>query len=438
MTAANPVRQVFLSYCHSDAAVADRVENALQGYQLAIQRDVRDARDYTSIKDFMRRIKSADFVILLVSDAYLKSQSCMFEILELLRNDDFKERILPIVITTGGVHIYSKSAIPNYVGYWTQQYDELRRLGEPLKPEESIEFNANLRTISAIRSSVGQFIDAVQDLKSPSLTDLEQCHFQPIVAKIDPERSAADHVLFGQCLPLLSEADRPYARDLHDTGTPSAWREWVTGKIVPKDSADFASTRMMWLARMLDEHGIGSPFARSVLKSTAAVFVHEWRPLAAQTTRSRYGAIDQLAENALQRLIGGMKILATAYNASFNMDVFFAAFWWLDKADQVAAFDVFAEGSSTEMGDWFLQKLMPESMERCRHKELSVLAKVIGTMGGITGEVIRARDLLIARYKSGFSYDPEYNDYEEGQKRAVIEALTAIGDELSKAALRSS
>lgn len=47
----------------------------------------------SNIVEFMKEIKQVDFVITLISDSYLKSKNCMFEVFQLISNDNYKDRI---------------------------------------------------------------------------------------------------------------------------------------------------------------------------------------------------------------------------------------------------------------------------------------------------------------------------------------------------------
>ena len=78
---------VFLSYCQKDSDVADLVEEKFQPIvdgKVKISRDIRDVKYHESFKNFMQSIETHDFVIMLISDHYLKSRNCMFEVMEVV------------------------------------------------------------------------------------------------------------------------------------------------------------------------------------------------------------------------------------------------------------------------------------------------------------------------------------------------------------------
>lgn len=85
MSTTNP--QIFLSYCWNDSNTADEIYNQLTiDSQITLHRDKLDIRHWGSIKEYMQSIPDMDYTILLISDAYLKSSNCMYEVLEVMRD----------------------------------------------------------------------------------------------------------------------------------------------------------------------------------------------------------------------------------------------------------------------------------------------------------------------------------------------------------------
>ena len=63
----------------------------------------------------MQTIRDNDFAVLLISDAYLKSANCMYEVLEIMKEQKFRTRIFPAIIDSA---IYSTDKQIEYVQYW--------------------------------------------------------------------------------------------------------------------------------------------------------------------------------------------------------------------------------------------------------------------------------------------------------------------------------
>ena len=95
---------IFISYSWANTDLADHIDKAFQPTGLIIKRDVREIGYKGSIKDYMQQVRSTDFVLLIISDSFLKSLNAMFEVLELLKDSNFKDKILPIIVDHTKIH----------------------------------------------------------------------------------------------------------------------------------------------------------------------------------------------------------------------------------------------------------------------------------------------------------------------------------------------
>ena len=79
-------------------AIADKVEKSFKDNGIRLVRDKTDLPIREKISKFMEQIGAAKGVVVILSDAYLKSKYCMFELLEIYANENFEKRIFPIVL----------------------------------------------------------------------------------------------------------------------------------------------------------------------------------------------------------------------------------------------------------------------------------------------------------------------------------------------------
>jgi len=121
---------VFISYAwgeetHVREAIVNQLDQSLQKRGLKIIRDKRDLGYKGMIRQFMERIGEGSCVIVVISDKYLKSKNCMYELVEIAENKDFVNRIFPIVLSDA--KIYDALDRINYKKYWQQKKEELNR-----------------------------------------------------------------------------------------------------------------------------------------------------------------------------------------------------------------------------------------------------------------------------------------------------------------------
>jgi internalin A len=93
-------REAFVSYAWGGASekLVDLLEQALKEEGINIVRDKRNLPYKGIIKEFMERLGRSQCIVVVISDKYLKSKNCMFELMEIFRNGQLHDRIFPIIL----------------------------------------------------------------------------------------------------------------------------------------------------------------------------------------------------------------------------------------------------------------------------------------------------------------------------------------------------
>ncbi|HEU4901967.1 MAG TPA: toll/interleukin-1 receptor domain-containing protein [Flavisolibacter sp.] len=117
--------EIFISYAWGgeSEAIVDSLYATLTAKGYNVIRDKIALGYKGNIKKFMETIGRGKCVIVVMSDKYLKSENCMFEMLELQKNNQVYERIFPIVLSDA--NIYDELARLNYFSYWSAKTKEL-------------------------------------------------------------------------------------------------------------------------------------------------------------------------------------------------------------------------------------------------------------------------------------------------------------------------
>jgi hypothetical protein len=119
--------KIYISYAWQGESeiIAQQIEKTLKEKGLTIIRDKNSGLPYKGlITEFMDLLGQAECIILIISDKYLKSKSCMYELLEIYKNGNFTDRIFPILIEAE-VQINIPSNRLNYINYWKQKHQDL-------------------------------------------------------------------------------------------------------------------------------------------------------------------------------------------------------------------------------------------------------------------------------------------------------------------------
>ena len=181
-------KTVFLSYCQKDKDIADCIDEKmgklLEG-TATLSRDIRDVEYHESFKKFMQSIEKHDYVISIISDNYLKSRNCMYEMLEVVKDSKFSQRLLFIVLTNEdakyykiapvqniGADVYSVSGQAKYSKFWSQMDKELdseiEEIGNSIYAINQIKEE---KIIQKILLDLPDFLEFVRENKGLSLTE---------------------------------------------------------------------------------------------------------------------------------------------------------------------------------------------------------------------------------------------------------------------------
>jgi len=157
-------QSVFISYNHIQSEQADEVEVSLSEY-VAIIRDKNAVLDGESFSEFMKRIRHEDFAVLLISDEYLRSINCMYEVSQLVKDEGWSKRVR-FFIFDNAASIYDPRKQPEYFKYWEQYRAELEKDLNETPPQSQEGLIKEYVKVAEIQSSIGQFLSIVRDTKN--------------------------------------------------------------------------------------------------------------------------------------------------------------------------------------------------------------------------------------------------------------------------------
>lgn len=199
LTAENKMVTIFLSYCQKDADVAECLEKTMTPHiqdKAKLSRDIRDVEYHESFKQFMQSIEKHDYVITLISDNYLKSRNCMYEMLEVVKDSNFSEKLLFIVLENDdvkyyknaptesiGADVYSASGQAKYSKYWSsvdKKLDmEIEEIGNPMYAIAQIK---EKRIVQKILLDLPEFLEFIRDNKGISLSEHIERSFEDMIS----------------------------------------------------------------------------------------------------------------------------------------------------------------------------------------------------------------------------------------------------------------
>lgn len=164
--------EIFLSYSWNDTKIADNIDNLLKKHGIVFNRDKNDIDTWGSIRKYMSSIRKTDYALIIISESYLKSVNCMYEILELMKENEYKERILTVILNS---EIYNPERKADYIKYWENKYKKLEKKIRTIKNIENItDLTSDLKRYRQISLSIGEFLALITDLNNPKIEDIEK------------------------------------------------------------------------------------------------------------------------------------------------------------------------------------------------------------------------------------------------------------------------
>jgi TIR domain. len=198
-------KRIFISYSWTNKDIADIIDEDFSKLGYPLTRDERDIRYKDSIKEFMQQIGKHDFVIMLISDSYLKSENCMYEVMEVIRDREYKKKILMIVLADEdkkfyknyeklmaeepafnalkvGAEIYSSSGRIGYTEYWetceNEMIEQIARIQNDINKIQPLKEQKRINNIS---NNISDFLDGLRDWKAVSLQSLKETNYAEII-----------------------------------------------------------------------------------------------------------------------------------------------------------------------------------------------------------------------------------------------------------------
>ncbi len=156
----------------SNAGVVDQFCEALKSAGVPFRRDLRELKLGADIRCFMQSIGAADFLCVFLSDNYLRSKNCMYELLVAWQRsrddaDDFRRRV-KVWIMPGMSPIHQVGTRISWLEHWKNEFREVEPdLKEHAASRLSTDTIAEIRRIGEIADNVEAILAFVANTLSP-------------------------------------------------------------------------------------------------------------------------------------------------------------------------------------------------------------------------------------------------------------------------------
>ena len=119
----NLLSTVFVSYNWVSDDYVNDLCRELTG-KAAVKRDKQEIGVWGSISTFMKSIRQQDLVVMVITDEYLKSDNCMYEVVQLMKDADWADKVC-FVVMENARKIYHPEGRLEYVKFWLDRHQSL-------------------------------------------------------------------------------------------------------------------------------------------------------------------------------------------------------------------------------------------------------------------------------------------------------------------------
>ena len=145
--------------------------------------DRKDLGYRQSITSFMHELGRADAIILVVSNKYLHSEYCMFELLQIYENKNIIQRIFPVVLDE--VSIAKSTERLDLVKYWEKETESLEAKIRELKNLSYIEgITDDLNLYQKIRNNIANLTKILKDINTLNIKLHKDHDYQQLIESI--------------------------------------------------------------------------------------------------------------------------------------------------------------------------------------------------------------------------------------------------------------
>ncbi|MEH2254427.1 COR domain-containing protein, partial [Nostoc sp.] len=159
-------QEIFISYAWGGESeqFVNQLDETLQAKGIKIIRDKRDLGYKGLIKAFMERIGRGKCAIAVISDKYLKSPNCMFELVQIAKNREFYNQIFPIVLADA--QIYKPVARLKYIRHWEEQIKDLDEAMKGVSAANLQGFREEIDQYTEIRNTIAELTNLLKDMNT--------------------------------------------------------------------------------------------------------------------------------------------------------------------------------------------------------------------------------------------------------------------------------
>ena len=239
--------QVYISYAWGGESerIVNELDSDLQTKGIMVVRDKRDLGFKGMIRDFMQQIGRGHAIIVVISDKYLKSPNCMFELVEIARNKDLYDRVFPIVL--GDADIYNPVNRIKYIKHWEEKLKELDEAMRSVSSANLQGMRDEIDSYDEIRDNISNLTFFLKDMNTLTPEMHENSNFASLINALEKRLAEARDELLAAIspapVPFKPAASTPASAPAASAASFDAYLKEVTNRLVREDYQELRGER---------------------------------------------------------------------------------------------------------------------------------------------------------------------------------------------------
>lgn len=191
--------EVFISYAwlktteakNDYTDIADVIAKKLKKH-FKVVIDKKDINYKGNIREFEKRLGKGTKIIIVISDKFLRSKHCMYEVSKIVEKGNVYDRIFPVVLQDAD--IYHSKGILKYVKHWD---DEIESLNRELKKAKSLSnltpIHKEIDEYTRFREIIADFIHLLNEMNTLSPSVHQDGNFKDLINALYGKKTKPDN-----------------------------------------------------------------------------------------------------------------------------------------------------------------------------------------------------------------------------------------------------
>jgi len=180
---------VFISYSHQSITYVNKLVGRID--DIARVYWDKSLAFFESFDHFMDTIGKHDYVVIVISDDYLKSKNCQYEAIQLMTVENWDKKTM-FIVEENARRLYDAGGRIGYIDYWAKKEQELKN--EKHKHDAAAEkiIEEEIQICIKIKEQIGEFLSRVAKYNNPEPKDAIEAVVERL--KISAKMSNSDDI----------------------------------------------------------------------------------------------------------------------------------------------------------------------------------------------------------------------------------------------------